>query len=249
MLWNWSEFMYLFNNLSSFRLKQTSDLYAITTSQQQTLALVNKVLMSIKMIVLLFWSEKKHIQYFFKLSQSSYANVPPDLPVFLDASSPPVGSYTAILWYDQKPAQGRDPSWDHCCSCFSYQPESYSSEHFQKWFMYLQQLEWHFAGGGGQAFHLATGSARNPTRSPAAPSSWEHPQPPCYLLQGDKTVQPHCSLWLLLAQGHRWLLCSHVLWHEQVLWGDHRRLDESDQTQHEEHKWLVSSRTEDTHST
>ena len=46
--------MYFFNNLSSFRLKQISDLYAITTSQQQTLALVNKVLMSIKMIILLF---------------------------------------------------------------------------------------------------------------------------------------------------------------------------------------------------
>ena len=37
--------------LSSFRLKQISDLYGITTSQQQTLALVNKILMSIKMMV------------------------------------------------------------------------------------------------------------------------------------------------------------------------------------------------------
>ena len=62
-------------------------------------------------------------------SQSSHGDVP---PVSLAASSPPVGSYTAVCDTDQKPAQGRDPSWDHCCSCFSCQPDhTIEDSHFE----------------------------------------------------------------------------------------------------------------------
>ena len=71
-----------------------------------------------------------------------------------------------------------------------------------------------------------------------------NPKFPCTLLCCSASLLP---LRLLLGQGLQWLCCACVLWHDQVMWWSHWRVDESGWTGHDKQQSPVSQWSQAAH--